>query len=283
MYSCLGTEWLFSVKEWNRGRNTLDMLESIFLERRVGMSVFRSVKRYVILSLIFISVFIMSTEARANLYGFGAITNNSGTGSSSTFAQQLSLEVVNMDYSNQVEFIFKNNISPYTGSMSGVVTDVYFDDGTLLGISSINNYGTVLFAQPATPGDLPGGNSLIPPFQTTQDFSADSLSNPNNIITNGAGPGETVGIVFDLKLKSATEYYNFNDVIAAINLGFTNPWDTDSLRIGIHTQNLPGYDLSGNLTQTDGSESFVLTPIPASVVLGILGMGVVGIKLRKYT
>jgi hypothetical protein len=29
-------------------------------------------------------------------------------------------------------------------------------------------------------------------------------------------------------------------------------------------------------------DQLYLTPIPASVILGILGMGVVGIKLRKY-
>ena len=122
---------------------------------------------------------------------------------------------------------------------------------------------------------------MTPAFQTTDEFSADSGAPGSNPILYGVGPGEKVGIVFDLKMKSASEYFNFNDVIAAINLGFTNPGDTDALRIGIHVQNLPGYDKNGVWGDTYGSESFIMTPIPATILLGLLGLGMGGWKLRK--
>ncbi|MDT8301691.1 MAG: hypothetical protein RQ760_09420 [Sedimentisphaerales bacterium] len=234
-------------------------------------------KRFnIFLSLVLVFVAILSTEARANYtYGFGAISNNSGV--SSTMAQQLSVEVENMDANHQVKFIFKNDISPYTGSLDGVITDVYFDDGTLLGISSVDNsYIGTLFAQPATPGNLPEGNTLTVPFVTTADFSADSSS---PIIVNGAGPGEMVGIVFDLQATTrdgdgnATAWFNYSDVIAAINLGFNDPAELGSLRLGMRIQNLG----DGNAY----SDAFVMTPIPATILLGLLGLGMGGLKLRK--
>ncbi|MBC8468429.1 MAG: hypothetical protein H8D56_03065 [Planctomycetes bacterium] len=43
--------------------------------------------------------------------------------------------------------------------------------------------------------------------------------------------------------------------------------------IGLHVQ---GTDTP------EGSEGYIHTPIPPSMVIGLLGMGIAGIKLRKY-
>jgi len=240
----------------------------------------KSIKKQIFIS-ISVVVVILTTEARANLYGFKAISNNSGV--SGQMAQQLSLEVTPYGI-NQVLFDFKNNISPHSvGSpIDGIMGGLFFEDGALLGIASIiedpfNVTNPVDFETPLNPAskNFPEGGTLSPPFQTTAHF----WSTANGSIINGVNPGEQVGIVFDLKGSNT-----FVDVITAINLGFTNPnpgGDT-SLRIGVHVQNLPGYDQSGNWTQTDGSDSFILTPVPGAVLLGILGMGVAGLKLRRY-
>jgi hypothetical protein len=133
--------------------------------------------------------------------------------------------------------IFKfRNIGPALSS----ITDVYFDDGPLLGIDSITNGPGTSFSNPATPANLPAGNNAIPPFVTTNNFSADSNSGPPGVMVNGVNPNEYVMIVFNLINGKM-----LNDVLADLTDG--------DLRTGIHVQ---GY-------ASGGSESFVNgTPIP---------------------
>ncbi len=232
------------------------------------MSASRSARRRMsFLSLVLVFVVFLSTEARANLYGFEAITNNS-VADVAIGEAQLSV-VVTDPGGDQVLFTFQN-IGPAASS----ITDIYFDDGPLLGIASIDNSDPgVSFLQLASPPELPGANTVVPPFVTTVGFLADSDAPP---VANGVNPGETVGIVFDIGSKT------FADVINAINVGFDpsnytgsgihDGWIEPSLRIGIHVQGFDG----------GGSEGFIMTPIPTSVVLGILGLGVAGLKLRKF-
>lgn len=139
--------------------------------------------------------------------------------------------VVSEAGANQVNFQFYND-----GLLASSITDIYFDDGTLLGIAEITSGDVgVSFSQLAKPRDLPAGNLVS--FNTTADFSADS---DPAVQPNGVNPGETIGILFDL-LDGQT----YDDTVAAL---FLDPTDDGSLRIGIHVQGLE-YD--------DGSESLV--------------------------
>jgi len=54
-------------------------------------------------------------------------------------------------------------------------------------------------------------------------------------------------------------------------MGLNSPKTVGSLRIGIHVQGFDG----------EGSESFVNTPVPGAVLLGLLGLGAGWLKLRK--
>jgi len=72
-----------------------------------------------------------------------------------------------------------------------------FDDGSLVGIFSIDNSDPgVAFSDPAVPGNLPGANNASPAFVATTGFSADS---DPPVQPNGVNPGETLGILFACK------------------------------------------------------------------------------------
>lgn len=135
--------------------------------------------------------------------------------------------------SGSVKFTFYNY-----GSGQSSITDVYFADGTLLGISNILESSGVDFEQEASPGQLPSGNTCTPdPFPTvTAGFSADSepptqINGVNNTTTPPPG-GEWVGIEFELVVGK-----DWDDVVTELEEGI--------LRIGIHVQ---GYASGGSET-----------------------------------
>ena len=242
-------------------------------------SILKRLMNYRIIALIFVVT--LSTTARADLFeSWGVVENNSGM--PGVVASKLTLAVTDAG-SDQVLFTFNHIGDPSDTDLDFYIADVYFDDGALLGIASIDNSDPgVSFNHPATPGDLPGGNTVTPAFVTSGDekhhFSADSDS---PVADNGVGPGESLGIVFDL-LDGKT----FNDVINAIYVGFDplanygggayDGWKEPSLRIGIHVQGIDGP------WEDDASDTYILTPVPGAFLLGMLGMGVAGMKLRKY-
>jgi len=215
--------------------------------------------------ILILIVCLIAAPTEADLYSFAQITNNTST----SVGSQLCVDVSSYG-TNQVLFRFYNNgptgsLYDVTSPIASSICDVYFDDGALFRIASIINSTGVSFSQLATPKDLSGGQNLLPPFETTSGFSADSDSPVQH---NGVNPGESVGIVFDLQTDKT-----FDDVINSINLGFSNPWSDESLRIGIHVQAI---GISGK------SDSFIMTPVPGAVLLGMLGFCVAGLKLRKF-
>ena len=178
---------------------------------------------------------------------------------------QLFVELTDL-VGSQVEFTFTN-----TGPEASSITDVYFDDGTLLGIASITNtVGLVEFSQFATPPDLPGGNNVVPAFETTAGFSADSDPPAQPL---GVNPGEFLGITFDLQTGG-----DFDDILDELESG--------DLRIGIHVQGFA----------SGGSESFINNgmfdpppeppcpiPAPSALILGGIGAGLVNWLRKRRT
>ena len=155
----------------------------------------------------------------------------------STGESQFHVDVLATSNNNEVLFNINN-----TGAQQSAIEGVYFDDGTLLGISSlIQQYdagtktGVKFTAGSATPGELPDANNISPAFETTAGFLADSDSPAPKY---GINPGETLGILFNLKNASY-----FNDVISQLSSG--------DLRIGLHAQAF----------ETGTSASFVNAPL----------------------
>lgn len=185
-----------------------------------------------------------SSSLAGTMYGFSNISANN-VSNAITGETQLRVEV-DAAGPGQVAFIFSNS-----GPAAMSITDVYFDDGTLLGIATIINGGSgVSFSQGASPGNLPGGNTISPAFVTTAGFSADS--NPP-AQPNGVNPGETLTIIFNL-LAGKT----LADTLAALST------PGGDLRIGIHVQGFAN----------GGSESFLhQVPAPSTALpLALAGL-----------
>ena len=160
---------------------------------------------------------------------------------------------------NDVSFKFYN-----IGPLSSSITDIYFDDGTLLGISSLFEGPNVDFGIGANPSNLPGGEEAKPPFVTTAGFFAtDSEQPPSH---NGVNPGEYLFVYFELKNS-----YQLADVI--------NDLTTGALRIGIHVQGITGED------GKEYSASLINNPVPepATMLISALMLaGAGGFVRRKF-
>lgn len=184
----------------------------------------------------------VALPAQATTVGFGCITNNLA-GDCAIGESQLSAEVSDQG-GGVVRFLFVN-----AGPEASAISEVYFDDGSLLALSTVTDGPGVDFEPDANPPDLPGGNSISPAFQVTAGFLAQAIPAPS---MNGVGPSEWVAIDFLLQGGKT-----FADVLTDLSTG--------DLRIGLH---VIAY-------ASGGSESFVNTPLPEPSTGLLLGAGFV--------
>ena len=180
---------------------------------------------------------------------FFHISDNSGQ--AAAVATQLTVEVEQGADDTEASFTFWNNVG-----IAASITDVYFDDGSLLDIASISSSAGVSFSEGAAPPDLPGGNCC----SFSASFSADS-NDP--VSANGVDSStEWLTIIFNLVAGMT-----FADTIAALISG--------DLRLGMHVQAI------GTSGDSDGFINNALDPVPlpAGLLLflsGLAGIGFLG-------
>jgi hypothetical protein len=203
---------------------------------------------------------LIQIPAQAILFDFHCITNNDPN-DAAIGEDQLLVDVTSADNGNQVLFTFFN-----TGPANSSITGIYFDDGSLLGISEVyDNPPATSFARDGKepkPENLPGGNPIG--FDTTEGFY--SVDSDPPVQPSGVNPGESLGILFNLETGATFDNVVNNELI-----------DPEVLRIGIHVQ--------GMGSDSNGSESFVNNPtsgggllvIPEPTTVALMGLGILGI------
>ncbi|WP_101760591.1 hypothetical protein [Oceanicoccus sp. KOV_DT_Chl] len=212
----------------------------------------RTIKLWALLPVI---VFGWVNASVAETYNFTCITGNN-VGDCTIGETQLVVDVTDAGVVagvQKVDFTFTN-----AGAAQSTISEIYFDDGTLLGIFAINSTAGVEFSEGATPPNLPGG--LDPTVSFVADFAADA-DNPAPKKGVNAGGVDQVTITFDL-INGKT----YADTIDAMG--------TD-LRIGLHVINFA----------SGGSESFVApaeVPVPAAAWLfGSALISLLGFKRKR--
>lgn len=189
-----------------------------------------------------------ASGASALTLGFDCLTGNLA-GDCTIGESQLSVEVSDLG-GGSVLFHFRN-----AGPAASAISEVYFDDGSLLALSTLTDGPGVDFERDANPPDLPGGDLADPDFQVTEGFLAEASEPPPK---NGVGPDQWLKIEFALQSGRT-----FDDVIADLESG--------ALRIGIH---VIGFD-------SGGSESFINAQVPEPGPALLLGGAAAALSARQ--
>lgn len=223
-------------------------------------------------AIVALSALVVSAPARAALVSYGFQCISTGVAAACTTGQaQFFLDVTDQSggstLTGQALFIFRN-----VGAGASSITDVYFDDGALLGIAGVQNGSGVAFTQDevanVNPKNLPDGNSLDPDFVTTAGFSADSDA---PVQPSGVNPGEHVGILFDLKSGKT-----FSDVIAGLSPDANGAL---ALRVGLHAQGFA--DGSSGASFVNYSTALVPSAVPLPGAAWLLLSGLVALGARR--
>ena len=232
----------------------------------------KKVPIYLSVLLFAVLTFAVGSANAVVTYGFCDTTQNSNPANVAIGISQFFVDVSYVDpilpgTAGQVLFTFRNE-----GPEPSSITDVYFFDGILLGISSLySSVGVVNFDTDGDPHILPG--DIFQDLKLVDlYFVADSETQPPTLHDNGINPGEGLSVLFDLVTGIYPEGY-FGRVINLIGSGH--------IVIGVRAQDF------NTFTACDGDEQFVMNsvpiPAPGAVMLGGIGIAFVGWLRRRKT
>jgi len=191
-------------------------------------------------------------------------------------AGQLRLTIEDQGGSN-VRFVFRN-----VGPVASRISEIYFDDGSLIGSAFTLNNGIGVDFQM-------GGNPATPPGISGFDATV------NLVLRSQAAKNAATGIDQLTAASNTDEFLNYNfalinnqkfaDVITSLQIAQTGGWNVDTtggLRIALHVKSIgklsnsdsflsDGFRFDGNSATGEGPE-VTSTPAPASLVLAALGI-----------
>lgn len=196
------------------------------------------------------------------------------------------------EYAGDLRFTFVNGQTT-TPLLDTIFTSFFFDDGSLSEAGVYFNNGTIVADSPVGPpvlwtsatgvnfhsggGNLPEGNSLADPFNTT-----DGISWERNTGSGGVGNG----------VNSIPEYVTFNYDYVGVNTlsSVAQAFLDGDIRIGTHVQGLAeAMDIPSEAilwtpitddTPPPPGPLDPVVPVPGAAGLGLLGMALVA-KFRK--
>ena len=204
----------------------------------------------------------LCASAQATTFSFVHISAQGGQSPNSAFANQTATQLfmdVTDEGAGKVRFTFRNE-----GPLASVINAIYFDDRTpaIMSLASVINGPGTSYSFGASPGDLPGGNSMTVPFNVSAGLLADA---DNPAPHKGAGPGEWVAIVANLVAG-----ISYADVIDDINSG--------RLRMGMHV--ISQVDGDSDAFVTGGGDTPVI-PLPAGAGLALAGLAPLAFRRRR--
>jgi hypothetical protein len=182
---------------------------------------------------------------------------------------------------NQALFTFTN-----VGTIASSITDIYFQDGTLLAMANIinapvsRNGEVTWFTEGAAPKNLPGGETLTPKFSPVVGINFFSLDTVYPLNQLGVNPGEQLGVTFDLK-----NGMNFQNVLKALATTPPSTVTNPSLRIGINVQGIGPQGATASYVNVRPTVTTPTTPttpraapLPGTAWAGLALLGGVGAK-----
>ena len=216
-----------------------------------------------------IGVFASTLQAEVTTFRFEAITSNDPC-NAAIGEDQLYMDVYNTG--STVKFRFRNE-----GPVHSSITGIWFDDGSLLGISHIIDLQTYdpcdpcsghpdVDFEPDGNQNLPGAGSMEYPFMATEGFTvkADPPPAHNGVESNDPVYGNTEWVQIEFDLKSGQ---TLADVLSELLTG--DPFPT--LRVGLHVQSFNG---------GEGSSEGYVNIVPEPMTICLFGLGGLAL-LRK--